>query len=75
MISTGAVTTLAGAAGYSGSIDGTGSAARFYDPYGITTDGTNLYVAEYGNATIRKIVISTGDCDHPCRLSRILWVN
>jgi sugar lactone lactonase YvrE len=59
-IATGAVTTLAGAAGSSGSVDGTGSAARFNNPTGITTDGTNLYVAERTNQTIRKIVIATG---------------
>jgi sugar lactone lactonase YvrE len=60
VISTGAVTTLAGTAGLPGSADGTGSAARFYRPSGITVDGTNLYVADTYNYTIRKIVISTG---------------
>ncbi|MBI5234886.1 MAG: hypothetical protein HY886_01360 [Deltaproteobacteria bacterium] len=60
VISTGVVTTLAGTAGSTGSADGTGSAARFNNPYGITTDGTNLYVADTLNRTIRKIVISTG---------------
>ncbi|MDD5762115.1 MAG: hypothetical protein PHP88_06335, partial [bacterium] len=60
VISSGAVTTLAGTAGSSGSTDGTGTAARFYDPYGITTDGTYLYVVDSGNNTIRKIVISSG---------------
>jgi hypothetical protein len=60
VISTGAVTTLAGSPTVTGSIDGTGNAARFFLPIGITTDGTNLYVADMGNNTIRKIVISTG---------------
>jgi hypothetical protein len=60
VISSGAVTTLAGTAGTSGSTDATGTSARFDTPYGITTDGTNLYVAEYSNHTIRKIVISSG---------------
>ena len=60
VISTGVVTTLAGTAGVSGTTDATGNAARFKSPGGVTTDGTNLYVAEYGNHTIRKIVISTG---------------
>jgi hypothetical protein len=60
VISTGAVTTLAGTAGTSGSTDGTGTSARFFRPYDITTDSTNLYVADYKNHTIRKIVISTG---------------
>jgi len=59
-ISTGVVTTIAGTAGSTGSADGTGTAARFHTPAGITTDGTNLYVAENGNGTIRKIVMSTG---------------
>ena len=53
------VTTLAGT-GSSGSANGTGTSSSFYSPYGITTDGTNLYVADYGNHLIRKIVISTG---------------
>ena len=55
----GAVTTLAGT-GSSGSANGTGTSASFYSPTGITTDGTNLYVADYGNNAIRQIVISTG---------------
>jgi DNA-binding beta-propeller fold protein YncE len=59
-ISTGAVTTVAGSAGTNGSADGTGTAATFNYPTDITTDGTNLYVADNGNNTIRKIVISTG---------------
>ena len=53
------VTTVAGT-GSSGSANGTGTSASFNYPYGITTDGTNLYVADYGNHLIRKIVISTG---------------
>src|SRR3989338_6933074 len=60
VISTGVVTTIAGSAGSSGSTDATGSSARFYTPRGITTDGTNLYVVDSWNYTIRKIVISTG---------------
>jgi hypothetical protein len=60
VISTGTVTTLAGTAATSGSTDGTGVAARFHNPQGITTDGTNLYVADAENRTIRKIVISSG---------------
>ena len=53
------VTTLAGT-GSSGSANGTGTSASFNSTHGITTDGTNLYVAEYGNHLIRKIVVSTG---------------
>ena len=48
------VTTLAGT-GSSGSANGTGTSASFNIPYGITTDGTNLYVADRGNHLIRKI--------------------
>ncbi|GFO61261.1 hypothetical protein GMST_35860 [Geomonas silvestris] len=57
---TGATSTLAGTVGVSGSADGTGTAATFGAPKGITSYGGNLYVAEYFNSTIRKIVISTG---------------
>jgi len=59
-ISSGTVTTLAGAAGISGSTDGTGPAARFSGPSGITTDRTNLYVTDFWNSTIRQVVISSG---------------
>jgi sugar lactone lactonase YvrE len=52
----GAVTTLAGSASQLGSADGTGSAARFHYPYGVAVDGSgNVYVADSGNSTIRKI--------------------
>jgi sugar lactone lactonase YvrE len=54
------VTTIAGTPGITGAADGTGAAATFYNPAGITTDGTNLYVADTYNSTIRKIVISNG---------------
>jgi sugar lactone lactonase YvrE len=59
VISTGVVTTVAGT-GSSGSANGTGTSASFNQPNGITTDGTNLYVADFDNHLIRKIVISTG---------------
>src|SRR6266704_7080 len=52
----GVVTTLAGLAGSGGSADGTGSAARFNIPFGVATDSSgNVYVADWGNHTIRKI--------------------
>ncbi len=50
------VTTLAGLAGVAGSANGTGSAARFYFPYGVTVDSNgNVYVADMDNCTIRKV--------------------
>jgi hypothetical protein len=52
----GVVTTLAGLAGGPGSADGTGSAARFNQPYGVAVDSAgNVYVADTANDTIRKI--------------------
>jgi hypothetical protein len=61
VIATGVVTTFAGTAGESGISDGTGTDARFSGPAGITSDGAgNLFVADNGNHTIRKIVIATG---------------
>jgi sugar lactone lactonase YvrE len=60
VIATGATTTLAGTRSVSGSRDGTGAAASFSLPVGITTDGTNLYVTDSYNNTIRKVVIATG---------------
>jgi len=57
-IATGAVTTVAGS-GKSGHSDGTGTAASFTGvPGGMTSDGKNLYVLDYG--LIRKIAIDTG---------------
>ena len=52
----GTVTTFAGRAGSFGSSDGAGSVARFKTPRGIATDSSgNVYVADTGNKTIRKI--------------------
>ena len=52
----GAVTTLAGSAGASGSVDGIGSVARFAFPLGLAVDTAgNVFVADPGNFTIRKI--------------------
>ena len=65
----GIVSTLAGGVGENGqnnagSADGVGSAARFGAPHGETVDDSgNVYVADTGNNTIRKItpagVVST----------------
>ncbi|WP_333625493.1 DUF6443 domain-containing protein [Sphingobacterium siyangense] len=51
----GIVTTLAGST-TSGYLDGTGSSARFSEPWGITVDGSgNVYVTDENNRRIRKI--------------------
>lgn len=60
VIASGQVSTLAGS-GSPGNTDAIGAAASFATPYGITTDGINLYVADTNNHEIRKIVIATGE--------------
>jgi len=53
----GVVSTLAGQVQVTGSQDGTGGAAEFYEPFGITVDSSgNVYIADTANATIRKAV-------------------
>lgn len=59
-ISGGNVSTLAGSAGNSGHVNGTGTAAKFAAPYNVFVDGNYLLVADYGNSAIRKIELSTG---------------
>lgn len=52
----GAVTTMAGNAGVSGSADGQGAAAMFHSPAAIALDGAGgLLVADTGNSLIRRI--------------------
>ncbi len=52
----GVVTTIAGSPQATGSADGTGAAARFFFPVGITIDASgNLYVADDANDTIREV--------------------
>jgi sugar lactone lactonase YvrE len=53
----GLVSTLAGLAGQAGDQDGVASAARFKAPESVTVDSSgNVYVADFGNHTIRKIL-------------------
>ena len=55
----GEVSTLAGS-GTRGATDGTGTAASFYNPYGVTVDASgNVYVADHNNHKIRKITQSS----------------
>jgi sugar lactone lactonase YvrE len=50
------VTTIAGTAGSSGKNDGTNGAAQFNYPAGIAVDRSgNIFVADTGNYTIRKL--------------------
>lgn len=52
----GEVTTFAGSPGQTGNVDGTGAAARFTNPTALAVDGNgNVYVADNGNHTIRRI--------------------
>ncbi|MFS2135704.1 hypothetical protein [Duganella sp. Dugasp56] len=52
----GAVTTLAGKASSYGTNDGAGADAGFHRPQGIAVDDAgNIYVADTGNASVRKI--------------------
>ena len=47
---------LAGSLGGPGHADGNGAAARFYFPFAVAIDNAgNLYVADSGNHTIRKV--------------------
>jgi sugar lactone lactonase YvrE len=69
VIATREVTTIAGSGNVEGALadgafaDGTGSAASFDSPIGVTTspDGTLLFVADSNNNRIRQIVIETGE--------------
>jgi len=54
--SAGVVTTFAGAAGISGTVDGPAATARFAYPAGVAVDSAgNVYVTDGNNYTIRKI--------------------
>lgn len=52
------VSTIAGTSGSHGKDDGVGPAAKFNLVNGIATDGSYLYVTDYGNHTIRRVSIA-----------------
>jgi DNA-binding beta-propeller fold protein YncE len=51
----GIVSTLAGQAGRCDAVDGSPGVSRLCAPSGITVDGNDLYIADTGNSTIRRI--------------------
>ena len=53
--SAGQVSTLAGSAGLSGVTDGTGADARFNGPTRLALDGTDLFVTDAFNHTVRRV--------------------
>ena len=56
--------TFSGIAGSTnnGSVDGVGTNAEFYSPQGTAVDTNyNVYVADTGNSTIRKLVFTNGN--------------
>ncbi len=59
-LASGAVTTLAGTPEVYGTADGVGQAAQFNRPTGTCIEGGNVYVADNGNRTLRKIDLATG---------------
>jgi sugar lactone lactonase YvrE len=78
-IAGGSVSTLAGD-GTVGSADGPGGTASFGAPYGVAVDpsvsGSGLYVADYGNNSIRRVELDApapaGDVFVPVPVSRLL---
>jgi hypothetical protein len=61
-IATAAVTTFVGGSRLTGSNDAAGAAARFGRVSDSFSDGAgNLYIADGGNNTIRKVVVATGE--------------
>ncbi len=62
ILATGAVTTITGAVGQVGVVDGALADARFDNPQGIALDAQaqQLYVADTGNRRIRRIDLGAG---------------
>jgi len=58
----GTIDRIAGPLGGAGYLDGIGTAARFFQPSDLCDDGAgNLYIVDYGDAVIRKLVRTTGE--------------
>ena len=65
----GVVSTVAGSTA-SGSVDGVGTVAKFYNPNGISVDSTgNAWVADRDNNMIRRI--NTAGRVHTCMHTHI----
>ncbi|MHB1606155.1 MAG: NHL repeat-containing protein [Leptospirales bacterium] len=60
ILATNSVSTLAGHAGFPGTLNGPGPDAYFYHPTSISIDGNKLYVADGANADIRMVDLGTG---------------
>ncbi|MHB1287110.1 MAG: esterase-like activity of phytase family protein [Leptospirales bacterium] len=60
ILATNSVSTLAGHAGFPGTLNGPGPDAYFYHPTSISIDGNKLYVADGANADIRMVDLNTG---------------
>jgi hypothetical protein len=59
-VSSGAVTTIAGDDTMAGIMDGTGSAAHFWNIWGAAYANNHLYVAEVNGNCIRDVDVTTG---------------
>ena len=64
----GHVSILAGTAGVFGSAEGTGPSVQFSGPQGVAVDSSgNVYVADTGNSTIRKLTSGGAPAPWPDR--------
>ena len=60
-LSSGAVTTIAGAVGSALLANGTLGVNRLNTPQGLTTDGNYLYICDAGNTAIRVLALASGN--------------
>ncbi len=69
---TGAVSSLGGLGGTAGATDGPTGETRFNQPRGLIPDGNGgLLVADYGNSTLRRLLVATTQ-PAPPTLARVL---